>query len=113
MNPFLLTFFHQIVLSFPFSFLFLSFFSVMNFRDAASLRLLGFDAHSLRLAGFSDISIVTAGYTATELRNANFSTEQLRAAGLNESALRVVGYQVEQQVKCAVKLHRTCGLVPV
>lgn len=81
---------------------FLSSFSVMNFRDAASLRLLGFDAHSLRLAGFSDISIVTAGYTATELRNANFSTEQLRAAGLNESALRVVGYQVEQQVKITV-----------
>lgn len=72
---------------------------VTNFRDASSLRLLGFDAASLRLAGFSDISIVTAGYTAAELRDANFSTEQLRQAGLTDSALRVVGFQTEQQVR--------------
>lgn len=74
----------------------------MNFRDASSLRLLGFDAASLRLAGFSDIAVVTAGYTAAELRDANFSTEQLRQAGLSDSALRVVGYQTEQQVESAV-----------
>lgn len=80
----------------------------INFRDAASLRLLGFDAASLRLAGFSDIAVVTAGYTAAELRDANFSTEQLRQAGLSDSALRVVGYHTEQQVG---RLHTQLSLI--
>ena len=80
-----------------------------NFRDAASLRLLGFDAASLRLAGFSDIAVVTAGSTAAELTDAHFSTEQLRQAGLPDHALRAVGYQTEQQV-CYLIITAFAGL---
>lgn len=73
----------------------------IDFRDANSMRLLGFDAHALRLAGFSDIDVLTAGYTASELRDASFTAEELREVGLAESTLRVVGFQLEQQVSSA------------
>jgi hypothetical protein len=84
---------------------------MFNFRDASTLRLMGFDAATLRLAGFSDIAVLTSGYTAAELRTANFSTEQLRRAGLSDSALRVVGFQAEQQADVLTSLFRaTDGL---
>lgn len=77
----------------------------IDFRDANSMRLLGFGAHALRLAGFSDIDVLTAGYTAAELRDASFTAEELREAGLAESTLRVVGFQLEQQVRWLLCLH--------
>jgi hypothetical protein len=97
------------ILSFSLYFLFCC--SMFNFRDASTLRLMGFDAATLRLAGFSDIAVLTSGYTAAELRTANFSTEQLRRAGLSDSALRVVGFQAEQQADVLTSLFRaTDGL---
>ncbi|RYG69996.1 hypothetical protein EON64_01350 [archaeon] len=59
-----------------------------NFRDANSLRLLGFDPQTLRVAGFSTVDILTAGYTAEQLKMAGFDAQSLQeAAGLSSVVL--------------------------
>jgi hypothetical protein len=71
---------------------------MLDFRNANTLRMLGFDAKSLQLAGFSTIDILTAGYNAEQLREAGFGIDIIRAIPqFDNYLLKAIGYQLETQ----------------
>lgn len=71
---------------------------MIDFRNANTLRMLGFDAKSLQLAGFSTIDILTAGYNAEQLREAGFGIDIIRAIPqFDNYLLKAIGYQLETQ----------------
>lgn len=83
--------------------------SMVDFRDANALRLLGFDPRTLKGAGFSDIDILTAGYSVDQLREAGFDADAINTAvGVLPSAqlLQSLGFGLEQQVATLVELFK-------
>jgi hypothetical protein len=84
----------------------------IDFRNANTMRLLGFDAKSLQLAGFSTIDILTAGFTAEQLKSTGFGIEMIRAIPyFDHYFTRAIGYQLETQGKILLEFfYSTNGL---